>query len=487
MTHYIDGKWVEGSGKKFTSFNPATYETIWEGKCATAQEVEAACLAARKAFPAWRKLTVQQRMEALRRFASELEKIQDEFAQTLSEEVGKPFWESKSEVSAMLNKIPITIESFQERCQVWKGGDKQVLTTHHRPQGVLAVFAPFNFPGHLPNGHIAPALLCGNTVVMKCSEHTPKVGELMTKMWENADLPPGVFNMVQGEVATGEALAAHPQLDGILFTGSYTVGRKIQQHFLNDVGKILALELGGNNPLIVSNCEETKAAVHVSLLSAFFTSGQRCACARRLIVVGEQKHFIDELMKGAEAIKVGPYTASPEPFMGPVIHNDSKRQLLEAQELWLKKGAKALLPMRELDSKLPFLTSGIVDTTGIELPDEEHFGPLLKVIHVPDFAAAIKEANNTRYGLSAAVLSDKEEEFNTFFDESRAGVVNWNVPTVGASSRAPFGGVGRSGNHHPTAYYAVDYCTYPVATTTREKLAFPEKLNPGLFCTNTIK
>lgn len=481
MTHYINGSWIEGEGKTFTSKNPASQETIWEGKEATQKEVDLAVLAAKEAFFGWRASTVQQRIDCLRAFAELLEKECDLFAKALSEDVGKPYWEAQTEVSGMLKKIPITIESYQERCQARRGGDEQMLSIHHKPQGVLAVFCPFNFPGHLPNGHIVPALICGNTLVVKGSENTPKVGELLATLWEKANLPKGVFNFLQGSVDLGKMIVAHPDLNGLLFTGSYKAGYEIQKAFQTDVGKILALELGGNNPLIVSSCQNRKAALYMALTSAFLTSGQRCTCARRLIVINNRE-FVDELVNSAAAIKVGPPSDRPEPFMGPLIHNEAKQALLEREKQLIADGGQPLLKLRELDPKLPFLTPGIIDMTGCKMSDTEDFGPLLKVIHVSNLDEAIAEANNTRYGLSAGILSDSEEEYERFLVEGYAGVVNWNVPTVGASSRAPFGGVGISGNHHPTCYYAIDYCTYPVASTASEKLELPQTLNPGLMC-----
>ncbi|MCH9610503.1 MAG: N-succinylglutamate 5-semialdehyde dehydrogenase [Chlamydiales bacterium] len=481
MKHYINGEWIVGEGERFTSHNPATMEIIWEGKEANSSEVNLAVLAAKEAFFSWRAFTVQQRIDCLRAFAKELENKRREFAALLAEEVGKPHWEALTEVSAMLNKVPITIESYQERCQARRGGEDQVLSTHHKPQGVLAVFSPFNFPGHLPNGHIVPALISGNTVVVKGSDFTPKVGQFLAELWSQSGLPKGVFNYLQGKATTGKALVEHPDLDGLLFTGSHKVGLQIQKAFQKEVGRILALELGGNNPLIVSKVQDQKAALYMSLVSAFITTGQRCACARRLIVI-DNPTFVDELVNQAAAIKIGPASERPEPFMGPLIHNEAKKEIMSLEEQLIDVGGKPLLRMRELDHKLPFLTPGIIDVTGTPHADREHFGPLLKVIHVKSLDEAIAEANNTRYGLSASILSDDQAEYNRFLEQSYAGVVNWNLPTVGASSRAPFGGVGISGNHHPTAYYAVDYCTYPVASTSKAKLELPETMNPGLMC-----
>ncbi|MGO2074731.1 MAG: succinylglutamate-semialdehyde dehydrogenase, partial [Pseudoalteromonas sp.] len=341
---------------------------------------------------------------------------------------------------------------------------------------------PYNFPGHLPNGHIVPALLAGNTVIFKPSELTPKVAELTLKLWQKAGLPAGVINLVQGEVETGKALASHKGIDGLFFTGSSRTGHILHEQFAGQPGKILALEMGGNNPLIVTDVADTKAAIHDIVQSAFISSGQRCTCARKLFLpAGEQGDAIlAGLIKATKATKVGNFDDADQPFMGSMISSAAAAGMAKAQQELVDLGANVLVELTHTENT-GFVTPGILDCTDVaDFPDEEHFGPLLKVFRFSDFDQAIDKANDTSFGLSAGLLSDNADDYEHFLRRIRAGIVNWNRPITGASSAAPFGGIGASGNHRASAYYAADYCAYPVASVELEKVAMPATLSPGL-------
>jgi succinylglutamic semialdehyde dehydrogenase len=354
----------------------------------------------------------------------------------------------------------------------------------HKPHGVVAVFGPYNFPGHLPNGHIVPALLAGNTVLFKPSELTPLVAEETLKCWQAAELPPGVINLLQGERATGEAITAHGELDGLYFTGSARTGGILTQQFATRPHVILALELGGNNPLVVGQIGNVDAAVHEIVQSSWITSGQRCTCARRLIVprgaAGDA--LLARLVEVTSALKIGGAEDDPAPFMGPLVSPRAAQLLLDAQARLLMAGATPLLEMRRLSAGEAFVSPGLLDITAIQsqVPDEEDFGPLLKVIRTSSLEESIAVANATRFGLSAGLLSDDDAEWQHFFRRIRAGIVNRNRQTTGASGSFPFGGPGASGNHRPSAYYAADYCAYPVSSSEAGTLVKPATLSPGL-------
>ena len=483
-TLYIAGQWQAGQGEAFESLNPVTQQVIWKGQGASAAQVEAAVNAARQAFPAWATRPLEERIVVLEAFAAALKSRADEIARCIGEETGKPLWESATEVTSMVNKVAISIQSYRERTGEKSGplGDANAVL-RHKPHGVVAVFGPYNFPGHLPNGHIVPALLAGNAVVFKPSELTPKVAELTVQCWIEAGLPSGVLNLVQGARETGIALAANGGIDGLFFTGSSRTGNSLHQQFAGRPDKILALEMGGNNPLVVDQVADVDAAVYTVIQSAFISAGQRCTCARRLLVQqgawGDA--FMARLVEVASTIQVGAFDQQPAPFMGSVISLGAAQALLEAQEQLLANGAVALLEMTQPDGNAALLTPGILDVSDVaERPDEELFGPLLQVIRYVDFAAAIDEANNTQYGLAAGLLSDSQERYQQFWLQSRAGIVNWNKQLTGAASTAPFGGVGASGNHRASAYYAADYCAYPVASLESGTLALPASLTPGI-------
>ena len=420
----------------------------------------------------------------LERFAAALKGRSEELARAIGEETGKPLWEAATEVTSMVNKVAISVQAFRERTGEKSGPLADATAVlRHKPHGVVAVFGPYNFPGHLPNGHIVPALLAGNAVVFKPSELTPKVAELTLQAWIEAGIPAGVINLVQGARDTGVALAGNDDIDGLFFTGSSRTGNLLHSQFGGRPQKILALEMGGNNPLIVDEVKDVDAAVYTIIQSAFISAGQRCTCARRLLVPqgawGDA--LIERLVAVASTIKVGRFDEQPAPFMGSVISLAAAQHLIKAQEQLLAKGAKPLLAMTQPLDTAALLTPGILDVTAVaERPDEEFFGPLLQVIRYTDFDAAVREANATQYGLAAGLLSDSRERYEDFLIESRAGIVNWNKQLTGAASSAPFGGIGASGNHRPSAYYAADYCAYPVASLESESLSLPATLTPGV-------
>ena len=481
---FVSGQWMRGHGAEFGSLNPATGETIWRGNSAAGEDVDRAATAARTAFEAWGSLPFAERENIARRFAKLLEENREQLADVIGRETGKPLWETRTEVTTMINKVDISVRAYHQRTgesETQTGGVKSAL--RHKPHGVVAVFGPYNFPGHLPNGHIVPALLAGNVVLFKPSEQTPWVAEETVRLWERAGIPAGVISLLQGERATGEAITRNPQLDGLYFTGSPRTGHILNQQFASQPGKILALEMGGNNPLIVGTVSDTRAAIYDVIQSAYLSSGQRCTCARRLLVKNDAAGdvFIAALADAVKKIRVGACDDRDQPFMGPVISAQAAEHLLAAQEKLIGLGARPIVEMRRMPRGTAFLSPGLLDVTAVQdLPDEEDFGPLLKLIRYRSFDEAIALANRTRYGLSAGLLSERVEDWELFYKKIRAGIVNWNRQTTGASSAAPFGGVGDSGNHRASAYYAADYCAYPVASMEAPKSELPAQLAPGI-------
>ncbi len=293
----------------FSSHNPATGEAVWTGPAADAPAVGQAVSHARAAFPAWSRRPHSEREALLRAFAQQLTTQREAMAQAISREVGKPHWEALTEVQSMAGKIDISIEAHARRCAEF---NNTVGVTRFKPHGVVAVLGPFNFPGHLPNGHIVPALLAGNTVVFKPSEFAPAVAELTTRVWAAAGLPAGVLTLAQGNRDTGATLAAHPGIDGLFFTGSARAGLALSELYARTPEKILALEMGGNNPLVVHRAADQPAAALLTVQSAYLSAGQRCTCARRLIVPqgSEGDLFISRLLGLLGTLRVGAATDS---------------------------------------------------------------------------------------------------------------------------------------------------------------------------------
>ena len=453
-----------------TSHEPATGVLLWSGESG---DVDAEVSRARHAWAAWASKPLAVRIETLRRFANVVRGNKDPFADLIARETGKPLWESATEVDAVVNKVDISVTAYSERTSQRRleGALGARVAVRHKPHGLLAVLGPYNFPAHLPNGHIVPALLAGNAVVFKPSEKTPAVGEFLVRLLHEAGVPEDLVRCVQGGPDTGRALAAHQGIDGLLFTGSARAGLALHRQFAETPQKILALEMGGNNPLVVWDAPDAYAAAILVVQSAFLSAGQRCTAARRLIVRdGTQEELVRTIVKIADRIIVDHPHAAPAPFMGPVIDSQAADQLQEAFLDLMTKGARPLKHLeRPFDDK-PFLTPAILDVTEVrDRPDAELFGPILQVIRVPDFDAALAEANATRYGLAASLIGGSPELYDRFWANVRAGVINWNKPTNGAPSNAPFGGIGHSGNHRPSAYYAADYCAYPVTSSEAEQ------------------
>lgn len=483
-TQFINGQWLTGLGDSFISLNPSNNQQLWQGQSADDKQVHHAVSAARNAFETWTTSALEQRLTIIKNFAHLLEKQKEKLTAIIAKETGKPRWEASTEVAAMIAKVDISITAFQQRTGTTEKEIPQGKAfLRHKAHGVVAVFGPYNFPGHLPNGHIIPALIAGNTVIFKASELTPWVAEFMITLWQEAEIPSGVINLLQGDAKTGKQLANHSNIDGLFFTGSSATGKLLHQQFSTQPEKILALEMGGNNPLIVKEVADTDAAVHDIIHSAFITSGQRCTCARRLFIEDNAQGdaIINRLIAVTNAIKIGQWDDDEQPFMGSMISTQAAEKMLTTQQELLALGAKSLLPLKHLTKNTGLVSPGIIDVSNVsKVPDEEFFGPLLQVYRYRNFEHAIEEANNTRFGLSAGLLSDDESLYQLFYNKIRAGIVNWNKPITGAVSSLPFGGIGASGNHHPSAFHAADYCSYPVASIEATKVSLPASLSPGL-------
>jgi succinylglutamic semialdehyde dehydrogenase len=461
---------AEPAVTQLVSTDPATGEQVWAGEIGDAA---AEVAIARSAWAEWAAHSHAYRIEALRRFANVVRTREAEFAEIISKETGKPFWEARTEVAAVVNKVEISVDAYAERTPQRKMeaalGNK--VAVRHKPHGVLAVLGPYNFPAHLPNGHIVPALIAGNAVVFKPSEKTPASGEMLVRCYHEAGIPEGVVRLLIGGPDQGRALASQPGIDGLLFTGSARAGMALHKQFAETPQKILALELGGNNPLVVWDAKDIEAAALIAVQSAYLTAGQRCTAARRLIVEdGQEGPLLDAIQALIDRIILDHAFADPQPFMGPVIDNASADHV---QEQWLNLMMKGAKPLKRLDrpfEERPYLTPALIDVTDVkDRPDDEIFGPVLQIIRVKDFDAAIDEANNTRFGLAASLVGGTPEMYDKFWANVRAGVINWNKPTNGAPSSAPFGGVGMSGNHRPSAFYAADYCAYPVTSSEADR------------------
>jgi succinylglutamic semialdehyde dehydrogenase len=458
------------SEKEIVSTEPATGAFVWRGACGN---VDAEVGQARESWAGWAARPLAFRVETLRRFANVVRARAEAFADLIARETGRPLWEARDEVEAVTAQVDVAISAFAERTGQ-RRLDSQMgmrLALRHKPHGVIAVVGPHSFPAQIANGHIVPALLAGNAVVFKPSQHTPAVGSYLIDCYRAAGVPEGCVRLLIGGPETGQALAGHPLIDGLLFTGSARTGIALNRQFAEHPEKILALEMGGNNAILVWDTPDLHTAAVLVVQSAFTTAGQRCTAARRLVVDQRlAEPLLEQIHRLIDRIIVAEPHADPAPFMGSVIDNDAADTLTEC---FLNLSTRGGRPLRYLERPVegrPFLTPALIDMTDAsERPDAEYFGPILQVIRTETFEEAIAEANNTRYGLSASLVSQDPRLYDAFWANVRAGIVNWNRPTIGTSPKAPIGGVGWSGNHRPGGFYAADSCAYPVVSSEAEQ------------------
>lgn len=490
----IGGRFVPIPGDAVRSINPARPDhTPWAGSPVVGH-VDAAVRAARAALRSgpWATSTMDDRFALLKAYADLSRQRARALAEIICDETGKAWWEAMAEAGAIADKVAITLDPA-ERMGLSRvaGIDLELSATRRgvarfRPHGVMAVVGPFNFPAHLANGHIVPALAMGNAVVFKPSDKTPGVGQFLAELFHDAGFPAGVVNLVQGGADVAGRLVAHEDIDGVLFTGSWPVGRRILEANLDRPGRIIALELGGSNPAVVMPDADLRQAVIECVRAGFATTGQRCTCTRRVIVHESiAERFIQAMARCAEALALGDPRglgdagAPPEQrapvFMGPIIRAGARDESLGFQSAIARAGGQVVLEARAMEhpSRGYYITPGLVRVPRFSLAqdagrdagcDVENFGPVLRVSTCRGLDDALDQANATRYGLAASIFTRDAAASERFLRECRAGCVNVNTGTAGASSKLPFGGLGQSGNHRPAGSFSLDYCAYPVAS-----------------------
>lgn len=476
---FVDGAWRVGDGPQFNSIDPASGEAVWSGTSASSADVEQAFAAAKTAFRAWSRTPLSERIAIAERFKVIATERKTALAELIARETGKVLWDATGEAGVVAAKVDVSIKSYHERTGA-AGFDTAFgrAALIHKPHGVMAVFGPYNFPAHLPNGQIIPSLLAGNTVVFKPSEQTPLVGAFLMQMYADAGFPAGTVNLVHGAREVGGALLNASEVSGVLFTGSPQTGAFIHKHFGGRPDIVLALEMGGNNPLIAWDIDRVDAAATLIAQSAFITTGQRCTCARRLIVPeGAAGDIIVDAVAGLmDGFTIGAWNDDKAAFMGPLVSADIAAHVVKkAAQL----GGKTLREAKIDDRGAAFIRPGMVDVTGVKTADEEIFGPVLQVIRTGSFEQAIEIGNATKFGLAAGLISDNAAHWDVFARDSHAGVVNFNRPTTGASGALPFGGPGLSGNHNPGAFYAADFCAWPMASQISETVK--PMTSPGML------
>lgn len=465
---YINGRFIPIEGDELVSTDPAQPDRVmWQGT-QPADHLDQAIAAARAALPEWSRRSLEERAEIIQRWGQAVIDNAERIAGVITDEMGKTMAESRFEAKALADKVNITLDEIS----VSRVRSYEVSVTPSRagycrfkPYGVMAVLGPFNFPAHLPNGHFVPAMILGNTVVFKPSKRTPGVGQVLAEVMDEIGLPPGVFNMVHGARGVAARMASHDGVDGVLFTGSWPVGRNILEANLDRPGRIMALEMGGNNPAVIMDDCHLKQAVVECTRATFATTGQRCTCTRRIIVQrGIADRFIPAFCQATSSLLIGPGRSKEPVFMGPVVSEDAVDEVLEFQRNLAAAGGRVLLEATRVDRPGHFVTPGVVEVDRFALDtDCEVFGPIAQVTVVNDLDEAIEQSNASYYGLAASIFTQDDAAWERYFMETNAGCINRNTGTAGASSKLPFGGLGHSGNRRPAAAFSVDYCAYPVA------------------------
>lgn len=487
---YIGGHFrkVEKAHGEFKDISPADISDLIMSVPFLHDRVEEACEAAKKAYPAWSALSVEQRKDYLNRLKELFVTHEARMAELISRDTGKPLWDATTEAKALASKIDITI-NFSSKLvaeeRITNALPQVDGVVRYKSRGVMAVVGPFNFPAHLPNGHIVPALLMGNTIVFKPSEQTAAVGQFYAELIDKAQFPPGVFNLVQGDGEAGRRLVVNENVDGILFTGSYEVGLKIKQETLNHYWKILALEMGGKNATVVWDDADIDKAIYETLIGAYMSSGQRCSGTSRIIVHEKvSEKFTERFYQAAKKLSIGHW--SENPFMGALINAGAVEKYIRFQEIANRENCESLMRGKALDLK----HKGHYVTPSIHLVKKfdpnsvyqksEIFGPNVAIYTTNDFDQTMKIVNSTGYGLVMSLFTKNKSLYEMALIEARVGLLNWNRTTNGASSKLPFGGMGKSGNDRPSAHFAIQYCSVPVASLEDQTTFDPTKVLPGM-------
>jgi succinylglutamic semialdehyde dehydrogenase len=487
---FINGKFIKTAKPdgQFKDVSPADLNDQIMTVSYQLDHVDLACKAAKAAYMPWAKLTLNERKNYLLRLKEIFIAHESEMAEAIARDTGKALWDATSEAKALSSKIDITLNESLKLVQeehVPNALPQVEGVVRYRSRGVMAVIGPFNFPAHLPNGHIVPALVAGNTIVYKPSEQTPAVAQLYAQMIEKAQFPDGVFNLVYGEAETGRRMVAHELVDGILFTGSYEVGLKIKQETLTHYWKILALEMGGKNATVVWDDADIEKAVYESLIGCFMSTGQRCSCTSRIIVhdkIADQ--FTERFYQAAKKLTIGHW--SKNPFMGPLINGAAVEKYIRFQEMANRENAENLMRGKalELEYKGHYVTPSIHLVKSFDpkslYQKTEIFGPNVAIYRSSDFDKTIEMVNSTGYGLVMSIFTKNRELYERALLGARVGLLNLNRTTNGSSSKLPFGGMGKSGNDRPASNFAIQYCTVPVASLEDPTPVDRSKLLPGV-------
>lgn len=452
----IGGQWVEAeSGRTFKSVNPAdTSDILGEFPASDARDVEQAVAAAARAFKEWKKVPAPQRGERLIEVAEVLKERKEELAKLLAREMGKILAEARGEIEAGI-EMTYYMAGEGRRLRGYttpSGVRNKAAYAIRQPIGQIAAITPWNFPFVIPVWKIMPALIAGNTIVWKPASDTPRVAYELAKIMHEGGVPEGVLNLIMGSGNdVGVPLAKHKKIDMISFTGSTEIGREIYRFGAEKLISV-HLEMGGKNPIIILEDADIDLAIKGVIKSAFGTTGQRCtACSRVIAEDSIYDELLERLVNAANKLKLGNgLDASVD--IGPIVNETQLNKIHQYVKIGVQEGAKLLCGGErategELSKGFFYRPTIFADVTPqMRIAQEEIFGPVLAILKARNYEDAIKIANGTNYGLSAAIYTKDINKSHKAIEDLEAGIVNINSGTAGAETHLPFGGVKWTGN-----------------------------------------
>lgn len=465
---FINGEFVDArSGKTFDTINPATGEVITRIAEAQPEDVDAAVKAAHMAFQEgsdWRKMNANDRTRVLLKLAELMRANAQELAELETLDTGKPIFESSK------FDIPQSAECFEyyagwvtkitgDTIPISKGGDSFAYTLRE-PVGVCGHILPWNFPLQMLSWKVAPALACGNTVVLKPAELTPLTAIRFAELTREAGIPAGVFNLVTGHGSiTGQAIVEHPLVDKIAFTGSVEVGKVIMQTAAKTLKRV-SLELGGKSPNVIFADSDLETAAKYALGGIFFNQGEMCTAGSRIFVeAGGYDQFMSVVNARAAKMVAGD-PLNPKTRLGALISGEHLNTVLNYVDVGRKEGARVTVGGERIGSKGYFMQPTVLEdvTNQMRVAQEEIFGPVASIIKFDTVEEAIREANNTQFGLAAAIWTRDIKKAHKLARSLRAGTV-W-INTVSTTDNAlPFGGYKASGFGRELGKAAIDMYT----------------------------
>lgn len=462
---FINNSWLLGNGEKISSFSPWTHEELWTGFEPSVEQIQESINSAKNGFNNWKLLNFSDRLKFLENFIELVKKNSDEFSKIIALEAGKPLWEATQEVGAIQGKLSATIQAYKLRASNIKSeiiiqGQQGTVETVFVPYGVVVVLGPYNFPVHMANGHIIPALLAGNSVIYKCSEYGIASSLFYTKLMQESGMPNGVFSFLPGNGEIGNQLIEHDDVRAVYFTGSEPVGRHIRE-YCSTKNKRCAIEAGGNSSIYVEDYQQEDKLFEIIIQSAYWGAGQRCNNARNLILNKKiaTEAFFEKLSKKIDSIQILNDYINPASFYGPMRRKIDTENLLNAQDDLEKKGAHIICrSTSHYDNQLLLHPSFVIMPKKASLYPAELVGPMLRTHIVENVEEAVSLINKTPLRLAAGLISESTEIFNYFAENCNFGGISWNCPTSGASGYASFGGFGESGNNSPAGFLSIDYC-----------------------------